>query len=106
MSRTYRRKNEQWEYNWVCRDWDKIGYPLYWKMVQLEGKSRTKAINKFHSDAQRTMNQVPSWYVNQFCNRPFRAKMKHEVRMIMKRADDYEDYNFDPFKKDALWSWW
>ena len=108
MSRTYRRKNEKWEYYWVTRDWKRDHTCKYgWFCVEygLDGKERDQAINKFHSDAQRTMNQVPSWFVNQFCNRPFRAKMKQEVRKIM-QSGEYDDYNFDPCKQTALWEWW
>lgn len=115
MSRTYRRQRGEKPYTWITHElvcfeeFSKRGRRWrrgLWEYVPRTGKDLKEHLNEYHSDGHMNMNMVPSWFVNSFCNRPFRAKMKQEVRSIMKRAGDYEDYNFDPHKHDALWSWW
>lgn len=115
MSRTYRRRKGENPCSWITHDcvcveeyskrnsrW-KIGL---WQDIPRKGNDLKYHLAKYHSDGYSHMNHVPSWFVNRFCNRPFRAKMKQEVRSIMKRGDDYMDYNFNPNKSNALWNWY
>lgn len=122
MSRTYRRKRGEKPCRWITHDyvcveefeyrskswrgeWFKYTKSLYVDIPRT-GKDKKKHLAKYHADGYSHMNHVPSWFVQAYCNRPFRAKMKHEVRNIMKRGGDYEEGNFDPQKKDSLWMWW
>lgn len=135
MSRTYRRKKfgkGKRPYNdWITHEWVKdessahelirkvyyyneggivdykkvscIGYDYYYKPLP----ESIKLINiaKYHSDNASLMTSPPKWFLREFCNRPFRAKAKAELKRLMK-SEDYYDYNFDPHKKTAMWMWW
>jgi len=113
MSRTYRRTRHGYGINkrnyeeHIVSDWVREKKHRWkWTRKALMGHELQKSINIFHSDGYRHMNHVPTWFVRDYCNKPFRAKMKQEIRNIMKRGDDYLDYNFNPNKSNALWNWW
>jgi hypothetical protein len=90
MSRTYRRKNQQYEYVWVLKDWN-----LFFKECLSARHDRhlltgRKAIAKFHSDAQVTMNSsAPRWYRKVF-DRRRRTRNNRVMRLWLKYLD------FDP----------
>ena len=105
MSRTYRRKNQQYEYVWVLKNWD-----LFFKESSIALHDRhslagRKAITKFHSDAQVTMSSsAPRWYRKVF-DRRRRTRNNRVMRLWLKYLD------FDPVfesnhRHDANWSWW
>lgn len=116
MSRTYRRRKGEKPSSWITHDFvcveefpKKYGwggkYGL-WQDIPRTGKDLKKHLAKYRADGYSHRNHVPSWFVRDFCNKPYRAKMKQEVRNIMKRGDDYLDYDFNPQKNNALWMWW
>ena len=123
MSRTFRKKgkripewvshdewvvSEEWDYHtgfyrndeWHKRIWTKRLY----KSVPRTGNDLKKKLAKWHSGKES--DTPPKWFVREYCNKPYRAKMKQEVRKLMKLADDYDDYNFDPCINHAMWDWW
>lgn len=105
MSRTYRRKNQQHEYVWALKDWDLFlsgGPSVRHDYHSFAGR---KAIAKFHSDAQVTMNSsAPRWYRKVF-DRRRRTRNNRMMRLWLKNLD------FDPVfesshKHDANSTWW
>ena len=115
MSRTYRRKRGEKPSTWITHNYTCIekylsrGYRWrsgLWQDVPRIGKDLKKHLAKYHADGYINMNMIPAWYVRDFCNKPFRSKMKQEVRNIMKRGGDYDEYNFDPNSKNSKWNYW
>ncbi len=118
MSRTYRRKKGEKPGRWITHDYvcveeyehsKKRNYRWksgLWQDIPRTGKDLRTHLAEYRSDGHGHMNHVPKWFVKSFCNRPFRAKMKQEVRNIMKRGGDYDEYEFAPNKSIALWNWW
>jgi len=112
MSRTYRRKCHGYGTNkrnydeWVVSDWVREEKPRWkWTRKALEGQELQKAIKVFHSDNHKWMGSAPSWFVREFCNKPYRAKAKAEIRRML-QSGEYDDYNFNPHKRNAMWMWW
>ena len=118
MSRTYRRKRGERPSTWITHECVLVDDYTYndrrtkvpwtrglYEDIPRSGSDLKKHLAIYHSDGYSTMNHVPAWFTNQFCNRPFRSKMKQEVKNIMKRGGDYMDYNFNPNKHNALWNW-
>jgi hypothetical protein len=105
MARTYRRKRYCYEYCWVLRDWHP-GKPVG-NWIQLDPRSQAgrKALARFHSDKEATMNgAAPRWY---------RKVSDHRIRTVNNRmlrrwlADpDFEPVFRDWHRHDANWSWW
>jgi len=70
-------------------------------------RDKTKTIRKFHKDTRSGYGwkgHAPKSF-NKEINRIKKAKMKAEVRRIMVQGD-YDDYSFDPWKRDAGWIYW
>jgi len=100
MSKTIRRKNENWD-NYCIYDFDykwrkRVVYPK----DSLEYK---KGMAEYHSDKLMTMAQVPKWYKVQYCRRPFKRKEKAALRLATKYPE--EDIVFPKAVKDALYYW-
>ena len=102
MSRTYRRKQglEEDRY-WVLRVWNRHSWSWHFSLTSIsehssEGK---RLIAVYHSDAQSTMKQVPSWYKKVFCNRPYRRKCSSLLHNVN------EETMFPVNKKNAMYYW-
>lgn len=108
MSRTYRRKGK--EANWAITKWTRSvngGNTGYWKLVDLIGKEKKAAISRYHSDngcGDNWMRNAPKDFRRDI-EQIKRAKDKALVIKIM-QTQDYEDYSFNPRRKDAGWLWW
>jgi hypothetical protein len=104
MSRTYRRKNETQDYYWVLREWHfrrtYFDVTHHDKNSQ-EGKRRIKV---YHSDAQCTMDNAPSWFKLIYARRPFRRK--EQVALIKAVKYIEEDIPFPVRRKSVLWDYW
>lgn len=102
MSRTYRRKNETWDF---CAH-DYVWEHGFLQKVRMDLKSldfkQKKA--KYHSDSYRGWC-VPHWYVNMFFERGDRRRTKKEIQKWMKNPENYEVL-LKPHMKDAGWSYW
>lgn len=104
MSKTIRRKHEQIP-KWARVDGHWEGR-LYIE-TELQGKELAKAAAIYHSD----MGCGYSWSGNapkdfrKSIDRIKRAKEKAETRRILKERD-FENYNFNPRKRDAGWLYW
>jgi hypothetical protein len=102
MSRTYRRKNEEWD-NWELYDYTFIG-GIFTKVAYEVGSiAYKKGVALYHSDKFMTMGQVPKWYKVYFCRKPFRRKEKEAVYKAVKYSE--EDIVFPKPVKDALYYW-
>lgn len=105
MSRTYRRKNTKVP-KWFITE---LKYEKgYVKEIPYTGKKLKRAIAKYYSDCGYGLGwmtaSTPKWF-RQERNRLYRVKMKREVKRIL-REEDFENYSFDPFKKDTKYLWW
>lgn len=102
MSRTYRRKNAEYDaffYDFLPYD----GTSQLFRRVPLKGKELKKAKAKYHSDSLATMNQVPSWYKRIFCRKAFRSKEKNVLNKY--KYTDYEGIVMPLNKDNALYYW-
>lgn len=105
MARTYRRKRHDYEYRWVLRDWDSRKPLGHWIQLDPRSKPGRKALARFHSDKQATMNgAAPRWY---------RKVSDHHIRTINNRTlrrwltnSDFDPVFRDGHRHDANWSWW
>lgn len=122
MSRTYRRAGARYEYAWVLREmirpslWagmlaegaqigseyvEDIGVCRFHDPDSPEGKRR---LAKFHSDAQRTMRQVPAAF-RRSLDRSRRKRDQRICRMWARSPDDCGPI-LDRHLRDALWRFW
>jgi hypothetical protein len=90
MSRTFRRKNEMQEYQWVLRDWD-WSYNTYGicygqrKTYDRDSKEAITALVRYHSDAgtHQCREPGPSWFRNLTSQRPHRRSSKEQLRKFI-----------------------
>ena len=126
MSRTYRKRKGDSPSKWithkdvVVEEWDhhshyfrggkrveRVWTRKLYSHVPRTGKDLKKHLAlEWDSDNASYMGSPPKWFVRDFCNKPFRAKAKAEIRKMMQTAGDYDEYVFDPYKKNAKWNWW
>ncbi len=103
MSRTIRRKGNVPE--WVKEDsyWNKTLYVT----VPLKGLELKQAIAKYHRDTKEGYGWAgaapKSW--RKMVDRGKKSKEKAETNRILKQGD-FEEYVFNPRKRDAGWSYW
>jgi hypothetical protein len=102
MSRTYRRKNEYWNFPFYDYTWDS-GY-LKKIRLNLNSKEYKQKKARFHSD-NYTGWCVPHWYVNMFFERTNRRKAKREIQKWMNNPENYEVL-LKPHIKNAGWNYW
>lgn len=106
MSKTIRRRSARYEYRWVLSDWAWIAprYSVRQRIAPHSPEGR-KRLAKFHSDSQRTMEMVPS-YFRRSCNR----KKRRENQQVLSRFSREGDWDHGPVmapdKSKALSYWW
>ena len=105
MSRTIRRKGKVPE--WVKEDsyWDnKLRRCV---SVPLKGLELKRSIAKYHRDTKEGYgwngNAPKNW--RKMIDRSKKSKEKAETSRILKQWD-FEDYGFNPRKRDAGWYYW
>lgn len=105
MARTFRRKAERYDYDWVLHDRESDLPHWYRVLLDPRSKDGRKAIARFHSDKSVTMSgSAPHWYRKVSDGRIRTAN----DRMLRRWLNDPQ---FDPVfrdwhKHDANWSWW
>jgi hypothetical protein len=105
MSRTIRRHGARHEYRWVLSEHVWVGTALVRVRVDPKSTAGRKAIARFHSDAESTMNgAAPRWYCRVF-DRRLRTLNARELRRWM------DDPGYSPVfearhRHSANWSWW
>ena len=106
MSKTIRRRSARYEYRWVLSDWVSLpSRSLLRQRIAPHSSEGRKRLTKFHSDSQRTMKMVPS-YFRRICNR----KNRRENQQILSRFSRVGDLEGGPVmvpnKSNALSYWW
>lgn len=84
MSRTYRRKNQNWHFKKGCM----IGLSYAYEaddVVNTEEYNKSRSI--YHSDKRHYRSSVPSWFVNMFSERSLRRKTKRAIYNWTKSPD-------------------
>ena len=102
MSKTYRRKNETWDFEAYDYSWENG----YFQKVPLNPKTKEYKKQKahYHSDSY-TGWCVPHWFVNLFFERSSRRKTKKEIKKWMKNPENHE-LIIDKHMKNAGWTYW
>lgn len=103
MSRTYRRRGQRHEYDWVLFD-RCLGAPLN---AKLDPRSREgqRAIARFHSDREVGLGAAaPRWYRKVF-DRRLRTFNNKQLRRWLSDPD-YEPVMQARHRHSASWAWW
>ncbi len=105
MSRTYRRRGERHDYDWVLRDYRWVNGVLVPFFIDPRSKEGWRAIARFHSDACWTLRSTaPRWYRRIFDHRLHTLNAKQLRRWL-------DDPGYDPvfhvrYRHNANWAWW
>lgn len=105
MSRTYRRRGERHDYDWVLRDSCWVNGTLAASRIDARSKEGRHAVARFHSDACWTLrSSAPCWY---------RRVFDHHLRTLNDKQlrrwlDDpgYDAVFQVRHRHSADWSWW
>ncbi len=105
MSRTYRRKNQQHDYEWVLIDWQSRIPGIRSPRHDPQSGLGRKAIAHYHSDSQITMRSAPPRWYRKSYDHQLRTRNNRQMRRWL------EDAEFDPVfeashRHDANYSWW
>ena len=100
MSRTYRRKNDQWGMH--AYDWSYDNGYLNKVFVEKNTKEYSKIKADFHRDHRRFLAGVPSWFVTLYREKPFRQKTK-QIIFHWKKSPNDDGCIIPEFIKDAGW---
>lgn len=105
MSRTYRRRGAQYEYRWVLLDCTlERGYIERFEIDRNSSEGR-RAIARFHSDAQVTLNSgPPRWFRRLFEKSQRSANTRQMLRWLADPA--YEPLINARHRHSAKWAWW
>lgn len=80
MSRTLRRKNEQWDFHqghnhdWVFKDSKYGGYYMQKFFFEKGTIEYKKAANQYYGDKKANHDSVPNWYILHKYQKPMRQK--------------------------------
>lgn len=105
MSRTYRRRGQQHDCQWVLRDYRWVGGALVTFLIDPRSKEGRRAIACFHSDAYWTLRSTaPRWYRRIFDHRQGTVNTRELRRWL-------DDSGYDPVfdarhRHRANWAWW
>lgn len=105
MSRTYRRRGQRHDYDWVLRDYRWINGALVTFWIDGRSKGGRRAIARFHSDAYRMLRSAaPRWYRRIFDHR-LRTLDARQLRRWL------DNPGYDPVfqvrhRHSANWGWW
>ena len=103
MSRTYRRRGQRQDYDWVLRDW--VNGALVPFFIDPRSKEGRRAVARFHSDAFRTLRSTaPRWYRRSFDHRQRTLNARQLRRWL---GEPGYDPLFDVrHRHSANWAWW
>ncbi len=105
MSRTYRRRGQRHDYDWVLRDSGWVDGVLVSFLIDARSKEGRRAIARFHSDACWTLRSTaPRWYRRIFDHRLLTLNARQLRRCL-------DDPGYDPVfevrhRHCANWAWW
>ena len=105
MSRTYRRRGERHDYDWVLRDSCWANGTLVTFVIDPRSKEGRCAIARFHSDACWTLRSTaPRWY-RRFFDHQLRTLNQRQLRRSLDNPH-YEPVFAARHRHNANWSWW
>jgi hypothetical protein len=88
MSRTYRRKDSEWNFNYNHNDYYySTGFRSRISYDSIEYIDEKK---KFHREKKSFNQSVPNWYCNLYYQRPERRKSKAIIQKWMMNSDTTE----------------
>jgi hypothetical protein len=105
MSRTYRRRGERHDYDWVLHDSRWVNGLLTPFRIDARSEEGRRAVARFHSDAYWSLRSpAPHWYRRIFDHRQ-RTLNTRELRRW------FDDPGYDAVvdvrhRHSANWSWW
>lgn len=102
MSKTYRRKNDNWDFHSYDYTWEN-GF-MQKTSYDVQSKEFKKKKAHFHSDCYNGWC-VPHWYVNMFHERSYRQHTKKELQKWYNNPESYEVV-INRHMKDAGWNYW
>lgn len=91
MSRTYRRKNCEWDF-----------FDAKSSSTKKESANKKK-LAKYHSDTYFTF-AIPNWYINKFHTRPDRYQARSQIKKWIKNPD--HEVIIDKWLKCAGYRYW
>ena len=105
MSRTYRRRGQRQDYDWVLRDHRWVSGVLVSFLIDARSKEGRRAIARFHSDACCTLRSTaPRRYRRVFDHRLRTADDKQLRRWL--NDPGYDSVFQVRHRHSANWSWW
>jgi hypothetical protein len=107
MSRTIRRKNDKWEYKWVCHEWEWINEDTQYRQliwIPITGIRKAQEIAEYHEDKPPGVRNCPAHF-RRAKNKRTRSREKARTRRML-REGNFNNYYFNPRKRDANWDWW
>ena len=105
MARTYRRRGQRHDYDWVLLDYRWVGGVLVPFLIDARSKEGRRAIARFHSDACWTLRGIaPRWYRRVFDHR-LRSANAGQLRRWL-NDPDYDPVFHVRHRHNANWSWW
>jgi hypothetical protein len=104
MSRTFRRKNQQHDYEWVLIDWKSGGGVNHTLRLDPRSSLGRKALAHYHSDNEVTMgSSAPRWYRKAYDHR-LRTRNNRQMRKWL--AEPAFDLIFEAsHRHNANYSW-
>ena len=105
MSRTYRRRQHDYEYRWVLRDRKNSPFPGAFLLFDRHSQAGRRAIARFHSDSEVTLrSSAPRWYRKIFDHK---LRIFNDQQLRRWLANSAYDPVFEPnHHHRANWSWW
>jgi hypothetical protein len=104
MSRTYRRRSERHDYDWILRDSCWVNGTLVTFRIDPRSKEGRRAIARFHSDAH--------WSLRSSAPRRYRHSFDHHLRTLNDKQIPHwlDDPGYDPVFAArhlhcANWAW-
>jgi hypothetical protein len=105
MSRTYRRRGERLDYDWVLRDYRWVNGALIPFLIDPCSKEGRRAIARFHSDACWTLRSTaPNWYRRSFDHR--RRTLNARQLRRWRDGPSYDPVFDIRHRHCANWAWW
>lgn len=105
MSRTVRRKNKTNDYSWVLGGYSSVGFVYHQYQIDSNSIEGIRCIAKYHSDAQTTMETVPSAF-RATINAQARARRKEVLRLLTQDIDRADEITFPKDVRSLLWLYW
>src|SRR5215467_4383400 len=105
MSRTYRRRGERHDYDWVLRDSRWVDGALIPFLIDVHSKEGRRAIARFHSDACWTLRSRPPRWYRRVHDRQLRTLNVRQLRRWLYHPG-YDPVFQVQHRHSANYKWW